>query len=98
MGVLIIHNSESQENFVFGAGRKIDNNDDLKWIEIFEIISKGDVVSPTQVNEETGDIMDEDESKNFKLIGNGLYMGVKEPCGGGILFWKGKEYQWYHVE
>ena len=37
-GVLIIHNSENQESFVFGAGKEIDNMTDLNWIEIFKII------------------------------------------------------------
>ena len=40
-GVLIVHNSENQENFVFGAGQEVDDMTDLKWIEIFKIIPKG---------------------------------------------------------
>tara|TARA_R100000306_G_C4357727_1_gene133659 strand:- start:46 stop:588 length:543 start_codon:yes stop_codon:yes gene_type:complete len=97
-GVLIIHNSVNQENFVFGAGKEIDNMTDLNWIEIFKIIPKGETVAPELVDEETGDLLGPDESQNFKLIGNGIYMSVTETHGGGIIFWNGKEYQWYHIE
>jgi phosphopantothenoylcysteine synthetase/decarboxylase len=97
-GVLIIHNSVNQEKFVFGAGKEIDNMTDLNWIEIFKIIPKGETVAPELVDEETGDLLGPDESQNFKLIGNGIYMSVTETHGGGIIFWNGKEYQWYHIE
>ena len=97
-GVLIVHNSENQENFVFGACQEVDNMTDLKWIEIFKIIPKGEIVAPELVDEETGDLMGTDESQNFKLIGNGIFMSVTETHGGGIIFWNGKEYQWYHIE
>ena len=97
-GILIIHNSVKQENFLFGAGNEIDNMTDLNWIEIFKTIPKGEIVSPTLVDEETGDIIGQDESKYFKLIGNGIYMSVEESHGGGIIFWNAKEYEWYHVE
>ena len=98
IGVLIIHNSENQESFVFGAGKEVDNMTDLKWIEIFKTIPKGEIVAPELVDEETGDLLGPDESQNFKLIGNGIYMSVTETHGGGIIFWNGKEYQWYHIE
>ncbi|WP_369049380.1 hypothetical protein [Tenacibaculum sp. UWU-22] len=97
-GVLIIHNSANQESFVFGAGKEIDNMTDLKWIEIFKIIPKGETVAPELVDEETGDLLGPDESQNFKLIGNGIYMSVTETHGGGIIFWNGNEYKWYHIE
>ena len=97
-GVLIIHNSVNQENFVFGAGKEIDNMTDLNWIEIFKIIPKGEVVAPELVDNETGDLLGPDESQNFKLIGNGIYMSATETHGGGIIFWDGKEYKWYHIE
>jgi len=97
-GVLIIHNSDNQECFVFGAGKEVENMTDLNWIEVFKILPKGEIVSPTLVDEETGDIIGQDESQSFKLIGNGIYMSVEESHGGGIIFWNGKEYQWYHIE
>jgi hypothetical protein len=97
-GVLIIHNSENQESFVFGAGKEVDNMTDLNWIEIFKIIPKGEIVAPELADEETGDLLGPDISQNFKLIGNGIYMSVTETHGGGILFWNGNEYQWYHIE
>uniref|UniRef100_UPI00404ADB92 hypothetical protein n=1 Tax=Flavobacterium sp. TaxID=239 RepID=UPI00404ADB92 len=97
-GVLIIQNSENNENFVFGAGKEVDQMTDLAWIEVFETLPKGQMVSPSLVDEETGDIIGQDESQNFKLIGSGLYMSVKESHGGGIIFWNGEEYKWYHIE
>ncbi|MFC5626582.1 hypothetical protein [Algoriphagus winogradskyi] len=97
-GILIIHNSENQETYVFGAGKEVDNMTDLKWIEIFETIPKGEIVAPELVDEETGDLLGPDESQNFKLTGDGIYMSVTETHGGGIIFWNGKKYQWYHIE
>ena len=97
-GVLIIHNSSNPENLVFGAGKIIDSKDDLDWIEVFKIIPKGEIVSPTLVDKKTGDIIGQDENQNFKLIGNGIYMSVEESHGGGILFWNGTKYIWYHIE
>ena len=98
IGVLIIHNSENNESYIFGAGKEVSEMTDLAWIEVFEILPKGEIVSPTLVDEETGDIIGQDESKSFKLIGNGIYMSVEESHGGGIILWDGKEYQWYHIE
>jgi len=98
IGVLILHNSENNESYVFGAGKQVSEMTDLDWIEVFETLPKGEIVSPTIVDEEAGDIIGQDESKNFKLIGNGIYMSVEESHGGGIIFWNGKEYQWYHIE
>ncbi|XLS27945.1 hypothetical protein ACJD0Z_12135 [Flavobacteriaceae bacterium M23B6Z8] len=97
-GVLIIHNSKNKEIYVFGAGKEVDQMTDLNWIEVFETLPKGEIVSPTLVDEETGDIIGQDESQNFKLIGNGIRMSVEESHGGGIIFWTGKEYQWYHTD
>jgi hypothetical protein len=97
-GVLIIHNSANQESFVFGAGKEIDRMTDLNWIEVFKTLPKGEIVSPTLVDEKTGDIIGQNESQYFKLIGNGIYMSVKESHGGGIIFWNGKEYKWYQIE
>ncbi|WP_139959892.1 hypothetical protein [Flavicella sediminum] len=98
IGVLIIHNSSKQEKFVFGAGKIVDQMSDLDWIKIFKILPKGEIVSPTLINKETGDIIGQDENQNFKLIGNGIYMSVEESHGGGIVFWNGKEYKWYRIE
>ncbi|WP_083811811.1 lysozyme inhibitor LprI family protein [Dokdonia sp. 4H-3-7-5] len=97
IGVLIVNHS-NDKMFVFGAGKEVDNMTDLVWIEIFKMIPKGEIVSPTLVDEVTGDIIGQDESKNFELIGNGIYMSVEESHRGGILFWSGKEYNWYHME
>lgn len=97
-GVLIIHNSTNQDSFIFGAGKEIDRMTDLNWIGVFKVLPKGETVSPTLLDNETGDILGQDESQNFKLIGNGIYMKVEESHGGGIIFWNGKEYQWYHIE
>ncbi|MCL6220420.1 hypothetical protein [Zunongwangia pacifica] len=98
IGVLILNNSLNQESFIFGAGKEIDQMTDLNWIEVFKTLPKGEIVLPTLVDEKTGDIIGQDESKSFKLIGNGIYMSVEESHGGGILFWNGKEYKWYHIE
>ena len=98
IGVLIIHNSKNQESFVFGAGKEVDQMTNLDWIEVFKTLPKGEIVSPTIVDEETGDIIGQDENQSFKLIGNGIYMSVEEYHGGGIIFWNGKEYKWYHIE
>ena len=97
IGVLIVNHS-NDKMFVFGAGKEVDNMTDLNWIEIFKTIPKGETVAPELVDEVTGDLLGPDISQNFKLIGNGIYMSVTETHGGGIIFWNGKEYQWYHIE
>lgn len=97
-GVLIIHDSKQQESYVFGAGNEVDHMTDLDWIQVFEILPKGEIISPILVDERTGDIVGADPDQSFRLIGNGIYMGVEESGGGGILFWDGNEYNWYHIE
>jgi hypothetical protein len=97
IGVLIVNHS-NDKIFVFGAGNEVDNMTDLKWIEVFKTLPTGEIISPTLVDEKTGDIINQDKSKNFQLIGNGIYMAVEESDGGGIIFWNGKEFQWYHIE
>lgn len=97
-GVMIIHQSQPEHYALFGAGVEIDGKTNLNWIDIFKSIPKGEIVAPTIVDEESGDIIGDDESMAFKLIGNGIYMHVDEACGGGILFWNGAKYEWYHIE
>ncbi|MBA4053454.1 MAG: hypothetical protein C0490_01960, partial [Marivirga sp.] len=97
-GVLIIHKGNKHEYFVFGAGREIYGMANLDWIDIFKTIAKGQVIAPTLVDSSTGDIMGDDEAKKFKLIGTGIYMHVDEADGGGILFWNGDKYDWFHIE
>lgn len=97
-GVLIIHKGDNHEYLVFGAGRKINGMTNLNWIDIFETIPQGEVIAPTLVDSVTGDIVGDDRTKLFQLIGTGIHMHVDEGCGGGILFWTGDKYEWYHIE
>ncbi len=97
-GLVIIHNASEPQYRVFGAGKEINGQTNLDWIDKFEIIPKGQDIAPTLVDEKTGDIIGPDKSKIFKLIGDGISMSVQESHGGGILFWNGKKYDWYHIE
>lgn len=97
-GVLIIHNKDIQEYIVFGAGQEINGMKNLNWIDIFRTIPKGKIIAPTLVDAETGDIIGDDKTKEFRLLGNGIFMHVDEAGGGGILFWTGDKYEWYHLE
>ena len=97
-GLIIIHNDPKPKYLLFGAGKEINGQINLDWIDKFEIISKGQDIAPTLVDERTGDIIGPDQSKIFKLIGDGISMRVDESDGGGILFWNGKNYEWYHIE
>lgn len=97
-GVLIVHNTDNPDYIVFGAGETVDGMDNLDWIGTFSVIPKGEAVAPTSVDEETGDIIGADSTKEFHLVGDGIYMHVDESEGGGILFWKDNKYEWYHVE
>jgi hypothetical protein len=94
-GVLIIHNKDQQE---YGAGQEINGMKNLNWIDTFRTIPKGEIIAPTLVDEETGDIIGADKTKEFRLLGNGIFMHVDEADGGGILFWTGEKYDWYHLE
>lgn len=62
----------------------------LDWIEVFKTLQKGQIISPTLVDEETGDIIGQDENQNFKLIGNGIYMSGEESHVNVIIFCDGK--------
>lgn len=86
------------KHILFGAGNIVDGMTDLSWIEIFKTIPKNEIVSPTMVNNETGDIIGKDTTKSFRLIREGIYFGLNGEGGAGIIFWNGKEYQWFHVE
>ncbi|WP_271785407.1 hypothetical protein [Aquimarina algiphila] len=97
-GLVIIHNNPEPKYLVFGAGKEVNGQTNLDWIDKFEIISKGQDIAPTLVDEKTGDIIGPDQSKAFKLIGDGISMSVDESHGGGVLFWNGKNYEWYHIE
>ena len=97
-GVLIVHNNDKLEYFLFGAGNEINGMKDLDWIDIFEIIPKGKIIAPTLVDTETGDIIGPDESQQFRLLGNGIFMHIEEASGGGILYWTGEKYEWCHIE
>jgi hypothetical protein len=97
-GVLIIHNKINPEYVVFGAGQEINGMKNLDWIDIFRTIPKGEIIAPTLVDSETGDILGEDKAKEFRLLGNGIFMHVDEAEGGGILFWSGDKYEWNHLE
>jgi hypothetical protein len=97
-GVLIIHNNDRQEYLVFGAGQEVNGMKNLDWIDTFRILPKGEIISPTLVDAESGDIIGPDKTKEFRLIGNGIFMHVDEAGGGGILFWTGDRYEWCHLE
>jgi hypothetical protein len=97
-GVLIIHKGDKHEYLVFGAGQEIYGMTNLDWIDTFKTIPKGEIIAPTLVDSITGDIIGDDETKKFKLIGAGIYMHVDESEGGGILYWTGDKYNWYHIE
>jgi len=97
-GVIVIHKGDKHEYFVFGAGQEIDGMENLDWIDIFKVIPKGEIIAPTLVDSNTGDIIGDDETKKFKLIGTGIYMHVDESEGGGIIYWTGDKYNWYHIE
>ncbi|MFY0675280.1 MAG: hypothetical protein JXQ87_17930 [Bacteroidia bacterium] len=98
-GVIIINDTTIDQYYIFGAGKVVVRDmTDLRWIDIFEILPQGDTIAPTIVDKATGDIIGPDTSKSFVLTGNGINMGVSESSGGGIIFWNGNDYEWYHIE
>ncbi|MBC3542061.1 hypothetical protein ACFSC6_08540 [Rufibacter sediminis] len=97
-GVIIIHNSATNDYQVFGAGKEVNGMDDLDWIDIFESIPKGETVASTLVDEKSGDIIGPDTKNAVQLKGNGVYMHVDESEGGGIIYWNGQKYVWLHIE
>ncbi|MEQ9165122.1 MAG: hypothetical protein RLO12_02600 [Fulvivirga sp.] len=97
-GIMIIEQNNSNQYLIFGAGVEINGMSNLSWVEVFETLPIGEVIAPTLVDSESGDIIGPDVSMEFKLIGNGIFMTVEEGHGGGIIFWNGTKYVWYHVE
>lgn len=97
-GIVIIEQNNANRYLIFGAGVEVYGMTNLSWIEVFETLPIGEVIAPILVDSESGDIIGPDISKEFNLIGNGIFMTVKEGHGGGIIFWNGTRYDWYHVE
>ncbi len=98
VGVIIIHNDDKNSFVVFGAGKEVYEMTDLSWIEVFEPLPKGQIIAETKVDPTTGDILGLDPATEFELLGTGIIMTLEESCGGGIIYWTGEEYNWYHVE
>ncbi|MEM7513117.1 MAG: hypothetical protein AAF388_19470 [Bacteroidota bacterium] len=97
-GVIIIHNQQVPDFKIFGAGKTVNGIDDLAWIDIFQSIPNGDTITPTLVDSISGDIIGPNLKKAFVLLGEGIFMHIDEASGGGIIFWDGEKYQWYHKE
>ncbi|WP_207435065.1 hypothetical protein [Sabulibacter ruber] len=97
-GLLILHQKLPKEYFVLGAGSEVDGMTNLDWIEIFEKIPKGESVTSTLVDEETGDIIGPDSLHAVTLKGEGIYTHLAEACGGGIAYWNKNRYEWLHLE
>jgi hypothetical protein len=98
VGLVIVHNDAEKTLALFGAGQKIYDMTNLDWIGVLETIPKGEIISETLVDSVSGDIMGKKEGSDFVLIGTGIRMSPDEGSGGGILYWMGKRYNWYHIE
>ncbi len=97
-GLLILHNGNNKEYFVYGAGIEIQGMKDLDWIQIFERIPKGETVAETLVDEKSGDIIGSDSLNSVKLKNDGIFLHVAESEGGGIVYWDKDKYKWLHIE
>ena len=84
IGFAIIHKG-LYEHFIIGAGTKIKNglSDDLNYIDIWKINKKK--------KNEPG----LGEQKPLILKYNSIKI-EKSDVGGGIVFWNGKEYEYFH--
>ena len=91
-GILLIEQGGNQRYFLFGAGNESAGQTDLSWADEITLLPKGKLIVPALLDPHTGDILGEDESKAFQLIGDALMLRAAEQDGRLILFWDGKAY------
>lgn len=92
-GIIIIH-GQTQNFYVFGAGKDFGNGgDDFQWADQWSIF-KDKPAQETQVNSQSGDLI---ESKSLKLNKPALLIEALEdgtPSSGGLIYWNGSSYIW----
>jgi len=90
-GLLLIH-SQTNEYFVFGAGKKFGNGgDNFKWADKWSVYNKK-MATETQFDSKTGDITG---GKKVKLSRPGILVEDYEDgaaLAGMIIYWDGKKY------
>jgi hypothetical protein len=97
-GLKIIFGNE--EITYLGMGKEIleQNFDDLDWVGIFEVASKGEVYFNNVIG---GEIITEEEvleSDKIKLPNDGIYIHAAESCGGGIIYLDKGKFEWIQQE
>ncbi len=93
-GILVIH-GKTNEYYVFGAGKKLDDSDDFNWIDKWSVY-KQKTAQETQFDKESGDIIG---GKEIKLSHHAILIEAYDDGGfvaGGIIYWNGKKYIWIH--
>ena len=98
VSLLIILQTDEPSPAIFGGAENRHPKEGFGWVETIKAIPAGETIAPVLVDTETGDIMGEDESHAFKLIGTGIRLGQQETGGGKILYWTGKGYSMMPVE
>lgn len=90
LGFAIIH-GQTNEVFILGAGTEPKNglSDDLTYIDIWKI--NREKINEAGVEENTG------TGENGELILNNPSLQIeKSDVGGGLFYWNGKEYAYFH--
>ena len=100
-GLRIIFGSGKQTQY-FGMGKNVLNQgfNEFDWVGIFKKVPKGEIYA-NNVDEETGDILSENEIKEkdkIRLINDGIFIHAEESCGGGIIYWENGKFNWIQQE
>jgi len=83
IGIAIIHTG-TKEVFIFGAGKRFTYlTDDCKYLDIWSVDTPGVYKSHW-------------EKYSVKVKYEAINIGKFE-CSGGLLYWDGKKYNWYHL-
>ncbi|MCB9190472.1 MAG: hypothetical protein H6603_09845 [Flavobacteriales bacterium] len=98
IGVRVLDGKEPYKFKVFGAGNEVDGMVNLRWIGSMQLIPKGELIAPTLVDSLSGNIIGPDTANQLLLQNPAIFFKPKEVCGGGILYWTGKDYGWMHIE
>lgn len=76
---------------VIGCGNRLAHLSDFNWVEFWKVIKKKETYEV--YFKENGDI---DDTRPIMMQCDGIYIGEKDPTGGGIITFINGELTWIH--
>ena len=88
---LIISGGDLDTNLELGCGSKIAHIGEFSWVDNWKIVKKQLTYEVTFLD--NGDI---DGTRNVEMQNDGIYIGITEPTGGGIITFLNGKLTWIH--